>query len=292
MDRQPLERILVPLDHSPVSEKLVEFAGELASHYGSEIVLFTAIDSSILEHAAAGFDPNTIIRELEDKYREILSKYAEKLKSKSVRVVVHDEIPVTEPCSGIIAAARKEGVSEILIATKGWGWRRLIPIGGTARTVIKLSPVPVIALRAIKEEDRVKLLGDPKFARRLVVGIDENVTTDMIRYVSDLARRAGTETIYLVHVAEKLSDKEAASLLEKVADKLGDVGAEIMKVVLAGKPARVLSGFATPPTATGLIVGRSVKKFFSEIILGSTVDRVLQEAMVPIVVYPVSKEEY
>jgi len=286
-ERTPLERILLPLDLSPVSDKLVDFAGSLAAKYDSELILFHAIDSMVVEHAAAGFDPTKLIASLEEQARAKLRQYAEKLEERGVRVTLYPEIPVVDPVSGIVAAAAKEGASEILLATRGWGIRRLIAVGGTVKGVIKYSSVPVIAVRAVKEEGEVRVLGDPDLARSVAVGVDENFTEDMLAYAARLALKGGGDQVYLVHVIEHGEEEEARALLEKAAKVIEKEGLKPVKVILEGKPARVLARFAVPPAATSLVVGRTVSQSLGELILGSTLDRLLVEVEVPLIAYPV-----
>jgi len=286
-ERGPLERILVPLDLSPVSDKLVDFAGEIAARYDSELVLFHAIDSIIVEHAAAGFDPGKLISALEEQARAKLREYAERLEERGVKVTVHPEIPVTNPASGIVAAAAKEGASEILLATRGWGIKRLIAVGGTVKAVIKYSTVPVIAVRVVKEDGEIRVLGDPDLARSVAVGVDENFTEDMLVYAARLALRGGSDQLYLVHVIERGSEEEARAILEKAARIVEREGVKPLKIILEGKPARVLARFAVPPAATSLVVGRTVSHRLGELILGSTLDRLLVEVEVPLIAYPV-----
>ncbi len=285
-----LERILVALDLSPVSDILVDYAGRLAQRYKTELVLFHAIDSSLFEHAAAGFDPNTIIAKLEDEARERLNKYKEELESRGISVFVHPEIPVTDPPAGIVAAAAKEGASEILVASKGSGFRKMIAIGSTAKAVAKLSKTPVIVVRVLRGE-KPEIRAPAEVADKPVLAVDENVTEDMAAYAADLAKKGDADHLVVLHVIEGAGEEEARRLLERVAKIVESRGVKAMKVILEGKPARVIARFATPPAATTIVMGRTLHKSLGELVFGSTLDRVLVEAEVAVIVYPLQAPE-
>jgi len=291
---RPFERILVPVDLSPVSEPLVRMAGEIALKYGSEVILLYVIEEYVIEHVAAGFDPNQIISKLEEAAREKLSKYVDMLSEQGVAARMYDEIPVGVPSSVIAYVAKKEMVTEIVMTHKGRGYNRYLAIGGTTRGVIKLAEQPVLVYKVVKEGGEFRLLGSSDFARHIVLAVDEMVNDDMIDYVAELTRVAKTETIYVLHVIESESEEERATgLLEKVADRLKEkkVEAKIFKIILTGQPGRVIAKFAEEPNATSIIAGRTVKKTLLEHIIGSTLDRILVEATVPVLVYPLPRQE-
>jgi len=290
---RPFERILVPVDLSPVSDELVRVAGEIALKYGSEVILLHVIEEYIVDHVAAGFDPNKIISKLEEVARKKLSEYVEMLSEAGVAARMYDDIPVGVPSSVIAYVAKKEMVSEIVMTHKGRGYDRYLAIGGTTRGVIKLADQPVLVYKVVREGDKFRVLGGSDFAKRIVFAVDEMVNDEMIDYLVRLAQISKTESIYVVHVMELDMDEEKAkSLVEKVASKIRDnVEAEVYAIILTGKPGRVISRFAKEPNATSIMVGRTVRKTIIERILGSTLDRILVEATVPVLVYPLHKEE-
>ncbi len=291
MAGEPLERILLPMDLSPASELILDLAARISVKYGSEVVLFHAIDELVIEHAAAGFDPAKLIAALEDEARRKLSEYRERLESAGAKVVVYPEIPVTDPAVGIAVAAKKSGSTEILVTARGRGLRRFLGLGSTVRALVKISEVPVVTVRVYgyKGEPRLVEIEDP--FESIVVGVDENWKPEMIEYAAKLAKKAGSDTLYLVRVREGESEEEAKGLLDQAAKIVESHGIKAIRVVLEGKPHKELVRFAVPPQATSILVGRTVRKRLEELILGSTLDRVLVEAEVPVIVYPLQAPE-
>jgi len=290
---RPFERILVPVDLSPVSDELVRIAGDIALKYGSEVILLHVIEEYIVDHVAAGFDPNKIISKLEEYARKKLSEYVNMLSDAGVAARMYDDIPVGVPSSVIAYVAKKEMVTEIVMTHKGRGYNRYLAIGGTTRGVIKLAEQPVLVYKVVREGDKYKILGDSDFAKRIVFAVDEMVNDEMIDYLVRLARVSNTEAIYVVHVMElDVDESRARSLVERVAAKIRDqVESEVYAIILTGKPGRVVARFAKEPNATSIMAGRTVKRTIIERILGSTLDRILVEATVPVLVYPLHREE-
>ena len=290
---RPFERILVPLDLSPVSRPLVDLAGEIALRYESEVLLLHVIEEYIIDHVAAGFDPNSIISKLEEVARRKLEEYVSYLSDLGVAARSYEDIPVGVPSSVIAYVARKEQVSEILMTHKGRGYNRLLALGGTTRGVIKLSDRPVLVYKVRREDSEFKIVGNSEFAKRIVFAVDEMVTDDMIEYVASLANASQTEVVYVVHVVESdLEDEKARELVDMVEKKLKTKSEiEVFKVILSGIPGRVVARFAEEPNATSIIAGKTVKKTFLEYIIGSTLDRILVEATVPILVYPLGHSD-
>lgn len=286
MAKEPLERILLPMDLSPASELILDLAARISVKYGSELVLFHAIDEMIIEHVAAGFDPAKLIAALEDKAKKKLLEYRDRLESAGAKVSLYPEIPVTDPAVGIAVAAKKSDSTEILVATRGRGLRRFLGLGSTVRALVKLSEVPVVSVRVYGSKGKPEIVEVEDPFKSIVVGLDENWKPEMVEYAARLAAKAGADTLYLVRVKEGESEDEAKKLLDKAAQIVEAHGVKAIRVILEGKPHKELVRFAVPPQATSILIGRTTRKRLEELILGSTLDRVLVEAEVPVIVYP------
>jgi len=290
MNMRPLERILVPIDLSPVSDKHIELASKVAKTYNSELILFHSIDSLVIEHAAAGYDPEKLISALETKARQKLEEYQMQLEETGVQVEIYDEIPVADPAIAISNAAKRAGATEILLVKKGWRIKRFTLMGGTVKELIKLSTVPLILYHVSysRESKEIIVHGEPDFARRLVFSIDKNVSEPLIAYVKELAKTANTEELILLHVIEsEESDKMVNELIDKVYKSLHDAVPSVKRAILkSGKTGKLIVKFAESIRGS-LVVGRTVHKGMMDWILGSTLDHVILYSTQPIIVYPV-----
>ncbi|MCE4622515.1 MAG: universal stress protein [Desulfurococcales archaeon] len=290
MNTRPLERILVPIDLSPVSDKHIELAGKVAKTYNSELILFHSIDSLVIEHAAAGYDPEKLISALETKARRKLEEYQKQLEEAGVQVEIYDEIPVADPAIAISNAAKRAGATEILLVKKGWRIKRFTLMGGTVKELIKLSTVPLILYHVSysRKSKEIVVHGEPDFARRLIFSIDKNVSEPLIAYVKELAKTANTEELILLHVIEsEESDNMVNELIDKVYKSLHDAVPSVKRAILkSGKTGKLIVKFAESIRGS-LVVGRTVHRGVLDWILGSTLDHVILYSTQPIIVYPV-----
>lgn len=290
MNTRPLERILIPIDLSPVSDKHIEMATKVAKTYNSELILFHSIDSLVIEHAAAGYDPEKLISTLEAKARQKLEEYQKKLVEAGVQVEIYDEIPVSDPALAISNAAKRAGATEILLVKKGWRIKRFSLIGGTVKELIKLSSVPIILYHVSYSRDSKEIVvhGEPAFAKRLVFSIDKNVSEPLITYVRELSKTANTEELILLHVIEPdESDEVVNELLDRAYNKLQNAAHSVKRAILrSGKTGKLIVKFAESIHGS-LVVGRTVHKGVIDWILGSTLDHIILYSTQPIIVYPV-----
>lgn len=290
MKMRPLERILVPLDLSPVSDKQVELAASIAKRYRSDMILFHAIDSAILEHVAAGFDPEKIISNMEAEARKKLEAYREKLESEGINAEVYEEIPIADPAIAINEASSRVSASEILLLKKGWHVKRFTLIGGTAVELVKIAKIPILLFHVLyrERESSVEVHGGPDFAKKIVMAVDRNTTENFIDYIKELSTIANTEELIILHVQEhEESEDEANSLGGRVYERLQDAGIHVKRAILQnGKIGRLIIKFAESMGAS-LAVGRTVKKSLIEWFLGSTLDHIISYSMQPVIIYPI-----
>jgi nucleotide-binding universal stress UspA family protein len=149
----PIKKILCPTDFSEPSYEAVRAAAELASHFGSEVILFHAVP--VLPPLPA--DPNFVLFGIEEYERALQGDAERKLmgvieqlipKGLASRFIVARGDAATE----IVRAAEAERADLIVIATHGLtGWRHLV-FGSVAEKVVRLSPCPVLTIRKANPE--------------------------------------------------------------------------------------------------------------------------------------------
>ncbi|MEB3860630.1 MAG: universal stress protein [Desulfurococcales archaeon] len=285
--QDPLTRILLPLDFSRVSEPLLDFATKLAIKYSSELLLVHVIEESIVEHVAAGYDVTGFVEELEEKARAKLEQYADKARSQGARARVYENMVVGDPAAVIANIASEEGASEILTASKGWGIRRLIPLGSTVRLLAALSPVPLIRLKAVKEGEEVKVLGSPEEVfSHILVAVDTTVTSATVEYAASLAAKTRAR-ITVVHVIENRGEADDLKFVDEVVSEISSRGIEVSRVIVSGKPYKRIIEVSSQLEASSILVERRVMSHvLRELLLGSTLVNLLNKASKPVIVVP------
>ena len=284
---EPLSRILVPVDFSKITEPLIELAASISARYESEIVLLHVIEEGVVEHIMAGYNISELLPSLEREASRKLGELEKRLVSKGARVQVYPEIPVADPATAIVSVADEVNASEILVASKGWGWKRLLPWGSTARLVIKTARRPVIYVRATKEEDKVRLLyKDEDLFKIILYARKPSHPQKMIEYLISLARKTRGRVV-VIQIPEGEETPEGVSKnLEPILDEISYSGVNVERIVIRGNVVEEIVRAAETIGATSIFTGRSVSRSLQEMILGSTLGKLLGLTKVPIIVYP------
>jgi len=288
--REPLTRILLPLDVSPVSIPLARVVGRIASKYDSEVLLFHAIDELAIEHVAGGYDPAKLIKSMEEAALKLLESVKRELEEVNVRVRIIENMPVADPASAIAHTAVEEDVSEIVVSSKGWGIRRLIPIGSTTHLLAKITTRPLIRFKVYHEDDEVKVASSEDPFKTIIAGVDEKVTDDMLDYLAELVTKADSRLI-VIHIEEE--EKQGEKIIGKAVGHLESRGIkDIDSMILTGRPARRLREAAKQLDATAVFVGSVTRRTtLREMLLGSTVGRLLHSLEEPLIIYPIGQIE-
>jgi nucleotide-binding universal stress UspA family protein len=153
------EKILVPLDGSPLAERAIRHAQEIARGARSEILLLQAVNFPVPVVPEAVLVPDC--RWLDEAKKEAaryLEGMAAPLREAGMRVrTILDERP---PADAILHVATREEVDLIVMSTHGRGGLGRMLMGSvaesvfhaTSRTVMLVKPEPLPAT-AVKDED-------------------------------------------------------------------------------------------------------------------------------------------
>jgi universal stress protein A len=144
----PPKLILSPLDFSDPSNEALNTSVDLASKFGSELLLVHVVPMlPRLPSPAAIFNEAEFEQELHKDAVARLEELARKLTAKGVKT--RFEVGIANDVGmEIIRLAEHNSVDLIVIATHGMtGWHRLA-FGSVAEKVVRLAPGPVLVLRA------------------------------------------------------------------------------------------------------------------------------------------------
>ena len=139
-------RALVPLDGSPMAERILPFIVQIAGPLDLEVVLVRVM-APIASHAVEGgayFTLDDIGARLTEA-REYLAPLAADLRGRGIRAATdarHGE-PVTE----IVAAAREHGADIVAMTTHGRSGVSRLLFGSVAEAVLRQAEIPVLMMR-------------------------------------------------------------------------------------------------------------------------------------------------
>lgn len=137
------KRILVPLEHSPYDETILQHVRKLARHCGSAIVLI---------HVADGWAARNVkqlhLRESEEmrEDREYLERISDSLEADGIET--ESVLAGGSPAEEIADAALREGCDLIAMSTHGHRFLQDLLYGSVANEVRHISHVPVLLVRA------------------------------------------------------------------------------------------------------------------------------------------------
>ena len=137
------KRILVPLEHSPYDETILDHIRKLARHCGASLVLI---------HVADGWAARNVrtlhLRESEEmrEDREYLEQIAESLENDGIEAEC--VLAAGNPGAEIAEAALREHCDLIAMSTHGHRFLQDLLYGSVANEVRHISHVPVLLVRA------------------------------------------------------------------------------------------------------------------------------------------------
>ncbi len=138
-------RILVPLDGTPFSERILPFVRSVDPAFHSEVILLSVPE--VPEPELYGLEADVVLplrREAEDRARRYLSRIAKALREDGLQVKV--VVTGTDPDHTIVRVANQLKVDLIMLTTHGrMGLDRLF-VGATADWVIRHTLTPVFLL--------------------------------------------------------------------------------------------------------------------------------------------------
>jgi nucleotide-binding universal stress UspA family protein len=146
------QRILVPVDGSPTSERGLDEAIQLARLTGGRLRLLHVVDGlSVAMGSSAGFmpvapDTFSLLREGGD---QILANARTRVEAATIPVdTVLDDTLGGRICDLVVAQARQWPADLIVIGTHGRRGVGRVLMGSDAEQVLRLAPVPVLLVRA------------------------------------------------------------------------------------------------------------------------------------------------
>lgn len=136
-----LDRILVPVDFSPCSEKALIHAKALAAQFGAQLVLLNVVEpfsptgDLALDLARINIDQEKTAKDSLESYRRAAGK--------GTKAIVR----TGSPARAITEEARHLAADLLVIATHGRTGLAHVALGSVAERVIRHAPCPVLVIR-------------------------------------------------------------------------------------------------------------------------------------------------
>ena len=270
------KQIAVGYDGSTSSSEAVLWAAGEAATRGARLRIVSCYEIPLAGGSINGWTATEAYAALMDGCRVALEE---------MRDVVADTTPGIdidiEPSAGPASDALIEGASGHHGAAAFW-------LGSTPRHVVRHSPCPVVVVRGATSRGRPD---------RVVVGIDGSPSSERaLRWAGDEADRHGV-SLHVVHgwlypylavdtassQARDLTNVDAACVLERAVESArAEFGAEVDGDLVEAGPVTAL--LETVRDGDLLVVGSRGRGALAANLFGSTVNSVLDQCPVPVVV--------
>lgn len=157
----PFRKVVASTDFSAPSFEALDCAGELALHFGAELILVHAV---LQMPALASANMSTQVNVPYSKYS--LHEYMRQVEAEAkenLHSLVRERIPPEvgsriavfsgEPATEIVGCARNEQADVIVMSTHGRGGLQRLFMGSVAERVVRIAPCPVLTIRASGQQE-------------------------------------------------------------------------------------------------------------------------------------------
>ncbi|MDI6655340.1 MAG: universal stress protein [Candidatus Hydrothermarchaeota archaeon] len=287
------KKILYPTDFSEYARATLECAGELKSIGAEEVVLLHVIDEKSVIGISGSAAPDLLVAELQKEVEKKLEELKIMVEKQGMEARIVKPVPLGSPADEIIKIAGKEDASLILIGARGKGLIREAFLGSVSHKVVRGATKPVIVTK-LKVAQKLgktycELLFKPMF-RKILYSTDFSECAERALEYVKRVKEAGAEEVVALHVVEKgetkeeieRNKKEAEKHLEGLADELKKLGFKVKALVEVGIPSKEILKVANEEKATIIMMGSRGLGFVRGMLIGSTSDKVVREAEVPV----------
>jgi nucleotide-binding universal stress UspA family protein len=315
-------RILVPLDGSPLAEKILPEVVELATLHTSEVILLRVA----LAHTFPGADQTEAQVRAVEEAEGYLADVRQRLAAGKIQV--SSAVRYGHAAEEILDHAQSRSVGLIAMSTHGRSGLRRWVLGSVAEAVLRAAPVPVLLLRAELPASAVALsgattpaparavagIGDERpeagapgaelgasYFRHILCPVDFSPHSDRaMAYAGALAQRFGAD-LTVLHVIYDPLDITCSHIphppLENLRGEMvrdaehvlqGRVGRTLpllpraKSVVVAGPPFKQIIRYAREHRADLIVMGTQGLSGLDRLIMGSTAERVVRMAPCPV----------
>ena len=277
-----MKKVLVATDFSPPAQRLMNCLDELIEMGLEEIILVHVVDIRLGEGISVDLK-----RESEDRLMEV-----EMLLS-SKNILVKKYSPIGFAASEIVNIAKLEEVSLILIGSKGKGVLKEVFLGSTTFDVIRLTEVPVLIEKYIKDESNEYINVCVNKFQKVLLPIDfsdcSNVIIEKAKNLSSITKEIVLLTI--VEQGESFQEIQEAKenyqkLLNGIAVEFNELGIETKVLIKEGIPSQLIVAIAEEEQVTSILMGTRGKGLIKALLLGSTSDAVARISKRPVILIP------
>lgn len=294
-----ISNILVPVDFSKTSEKAMYYATHLASRFGAKLTAAHIIPSVTAFDYAFPADPLEFEAKAlaETKRRlpeEIPTPYRDQLHTQTIAKCgdVRDEL------MGIVA---DEKIDLVVMGTHGRRALGRCLLGSVAESMLRRVPVPILTVSLRSAEQHAESPFDVPFRRILyATDLSEEGLSGSLRYCTDLARALGAHLtlLHVMRMPDGVAFDDDATIhaqrmgeLHKAVQREHGEDLNVTTEVLRGLPHHEILKYAESEKVDLIVINQQSKGLLERALLGSTAERVIRSAHIPVLSVPAGAAE-
>ncbi len=289
--------ILCPVDLSEPSALALKYAAVGARAFGAELTVLQAVEFELPPYFTSGQVPQlakesrgaqTAARKyLTEWVRRALGPANRDLKTRIVAVENH-------PTDAILDAAERSRAGLIVMGTHGRGGAQRLLLGSVTENVVRHARVPVFVVRQKQHEflDPAQPESRPNL-RRIVCPVTPTAAARAsLQTAAALAMKFGAEltALYIVEAGDRGRIGAAKAGLCAWLPGTAATRCEIRPVVRRGRVADQIVAFATEAQQDLIVLAAHPKPERRGLFYGTTTERVLRTATIPVLVTPTAGE--
>ncbi len=141
-----IKKILVPVDFSENSQKILGSAGDIAGQFGASLAVVFVVQS--FDDYSGFFVPHMPVAQFEE---EMVQGAEQKMESfMADNEGVEAKVLVGDVAEEVVRHAEETGVDMIIMGTHGYKGFEKVMFGSVAEKVVKTAPCPVLTINPYK----------------------------------------------------------------------------------------------------------------------------------------------
>jgi nucleotide-binding universal stress UspA family protein len=288
-----IKNVLVPVDFSPPSRLALDYAVSLARKFRATLTLMHVMESpSGLAHSFRSESAKTENAHREQALRMLSALLgSEDQDDLDLRIVIKSGDIKDE----IVSTIGEQRADIAVMGTHGRGFFGRLVIGSITEGILRRTTIPVLTVsRATK----------PLTFGRILFATDLSESSRCgFRFALDVAQTMGSDVLIL-HALERVcltygggemvgyvSEHNVEEAKKKLVDFAAEANSRQVKtetLVVEGVPAEEILKAASESDADLILITAAHKGFVERTLLGTTAERVIREAQVPVLSIPTS----
>jgi len=294
------KKILVPVDFSEPSKKAVTYGLSLAEQFDAKLIIAHIVPESTSLMYAFPTEFTEVEKEQHAKAKQVINNLVPA--DRAVGLNLQTIVKIGNVEAELLGIVKDEAIDLVVLGTHG---RRRLGrwfIGSVTEHMLRKVPVPVLTVSHLEEEGHD--IGFVSLKRILYTNDLSESSITGFQHAIEIAR-AGGATLTVMHAIDDedrllwgpawMAHLDRAKLVEQIRNRLDELveqakpsEIQIVTLVVEGKPFKKILEVAENYGTDLIVLNLQSKSVLERALLGSTAERVVRLASVPVLSVPIA----